>query len=97
MKNLFQNLIFVVALILLGLNSFGQNSNLVFQEILIDGMNNNYNLHIKKLNLEKSEYTILKARGLLNPYLVSERKLPIFALHVQNLQFWKIAFDSNYY
>ena len=30
-------------------------------------------------------------------YLVSERKLPIFALHVQNLQFWKIAFDSNYY
>jgi len=43
-----------------------------FQQLLSDGFENNYNIKLETLSLEKSEYTIMRAGGFLNPFFDSE-------------------------
>ena len=63
------NIFLILISILLNFGLKAQNSVLTFQEILNKGFENNYNIKLERLSLDKSNYTLLRANGFLNPYL----------------------------
>ena len=46
-----------------------QENTISFKSILSEGFENNYNIKLQQLSLEKADYTLLKARGGLNAFL----------------------------
>lgn len=60
-------------LVLLVVLSFGrviaQKNTISFKNILAQGFENNYNIKLQQLSLEKADYMLLKARGGLNSFL----------------------------
>jgi hypothetical protein len=64
----------VILLISLALNFQveAQSNVLNFEKILHDGFGNNYNIKLKKLSLSKTDFTLLKAKGALNPFVNSK-------------------------
>ncbi len=49
-----------------------QTKTISFEEILKEGFKNNYEIKLEKLNVTKSNYSLLRANGFLNPYIDSE-------------------------
>jgi outer membrane protein TolC len=58
-------------IILSSLNIQAQENSINFNTILAEGFSNNYNIKIKLLSVEKANYTLLKTKGNLNPFLNS--------------------------
>ena len=54
------------------LSLHAQETVVSFQQLLSDGVENNYGIKLESLSLEKSKYTLMKAGGYLNPYFDSE-------------------------
>jgi hypothetical protein len=49
-----------------------QNNTVSFQKIVKEGFENNFDIKLKKLSLTKSDYTLLRATGFLNPFINTE-------------------------
>ncbi len=64
--------IFIVILMFFFLKGIAQGNVLTFEKILSEGFDNNYNIKLQKLSLEKADYTLLRARGGLNAFVNSD-------------------------
>ena len=69
-----RNFIFFILLVLITFHfELRAQDNLIsFQKILSEGFENNFDIKLKQLSLTKSDYTLLKASGFLNPFIDSE-------------------------
>ena len=69
-----RNFIFFILLVLITFHfELRAQDNLIsFQKILSEGFENNFDIKLKQLSLTKSNYTLLKASGFLNPFIDSE-------------------------
>lgn len=64
---------FVVILLVVLTSSMNSQTNTIsFQQIVEEGFQNNYSIKLEKLNVTKSNYTLLRAGGFLNPYFDTE-------------------------
>ena len=62
--------VLILALLTSQLNA--QTNTISFQQLLEEGFQNNYSIKLEKLNVTKSNYTLLRAGGFLNPYFDTE-------------------------
>ena len=69
MKIMRQYFTFVLIGVFTFLSVNAQNNLLSFEYILGEGLENNYNIKLQQLSLEKADYTLLKARGGLNAFV----------------------------
>ena len=69
-----RNFIFFILLVLITFHFElrAQDNLMSFQKILSEGFENNFDIKLKQLSLTKSDYTLLKASGFLNPFIDSE-------------------------
>lgn len=68
MKHYFNIIILLISLSL-NFQVEAQTNTLTFEKILNDGFENNFNIKLKRLSLNKTDYTLLKARGALNFFI----------------------------
>ncbi len=68
------NFIFFILLVLITshFELRAQDNLISFQKILNEGFENNFDIKLKQLSLTKSDYTLQKASGFLNPFIDSE-------------------------
>ncbi|NQW36171.1 MAG: TolC family protein [Flavobacteriales bacterium] len=63
------NIIILIISLAFNFQLKAQNNPLTFQKLLNDGFENNYDIKLEKLSLTKADYTLLKAKGALNPFV----------------------------
>ena len=65
MKYYFNTTILLISLVFC-FQAEAQSNSLTFNQLLIEGFENNYDIKLRKLSLNKADYSLLKARGGLN-------------------------------
>lgn len=70
--NRYFNIVILFASLALHFQVNAQTKSLTFGKVLSDGFENNYDIKLKKLSFSKTDYTLLKATGALNPLLSTE-------------------------
>lgn len=58
----------IIIFVILTYNINASENAISFSDILTEGLENNYNIKLQKLEVDKSNYTLMKANGYLNPY-----------------------------
>lgn len=63
--------LFIAICVLISQVGIAQVRSVSLRDLLSAGFKNNYNIQLESLGVRKSEFTIMKAEGLLNPFLES--------------------------